>query len=62
MIDLPAGETWGSLGTNCLITYRGLHWPDVKEYVKLRNTDMKTGTFDFVTPGFKALVDAVKAG
>lgn len=61
-VNLPAGSVWSDSSVNCIITYKGLHWKDVKEYVKLRDADAKSSTFLKSDPIWWALVQAVKAG
>lgn len=61
IIDLPAllsVETEeGDIRMNCLITYKGLHWPDVVAALKVRDATLSTDD-----PGLYTLIQAVKAG
>ncbi len=62
IVTLPAGVLWSSSGLgNAIITYKGLHWPDVIEAINLRDADAANGTFAYSKPAWYELVKAVKA-
>ena len=62
IVDLPAGKKWSDGYFNCVITYHGLHWPDVRAYIKERDKDWKSGTFAIGNETLYTMVKAVKAG
>ena len=61
-VDLPTGTVFSDFPNNCIITYKGLHWPDVIAALKDRDKDMSSGTFAYASPALKTLIDAIKAG
>ncbi len=61
-VTLPSGMSWSSLGSNCIVTYKGLHWPDVVDAIKLRDRDAAAGDFLYSDPAWSAIVQAIKAG
>lgn len=62
VIDLPAGKKYSDYPNNCIITYKGLHWPDVVAAINLRDKDAKSGTFAHSDHVWYALVNALKLG
>ena len=62
IVDLPAGVVWSEDSINCVVTYNGLHWPDVRAYIKERDKDWKSGEFKIGKPLLYELVKAIKAG
>lgn len=61
IVDLPQGVLWGDDPINCLVTYRGLHWPDVVAAIRTRDGSLPTSTVDFDRVLY-TLINAVKAG
>ena len=61
-VVLPDAAVWSDSSVNCIVTYKGVHWPDVVKAIKDRDKDMSSGTFAYTDPTLKALIDAVKAG
>lgn len=55
VIDLPAGTTFPI--NNSIITYKGLHWPDVVNAIKERDNILPTATI----PSDKLLYELIKA-
>lgn len=58
VVDLPAA--WIGNPINCVITYKGLHWPDVIAAIKVRDADAKAGTFTYSDPSWWTIVQALK--
>jgi hypothetical protein len=61
-VTLPEGVVWSDSSVNCVITYKGLHWPDVVTAIGDRNRDMSSGTFAYSDPVLYELITAIKAG
>ena len=60
VINLLGGAVWSD-STNCLITYRGLHWPDVIAALKVRDNALPTATA-VRDKALYTLITAKKAG
>lgn len=61
IVDLPQGVVLDSTDVNCLVTYRGLHWPDVVKALRVRDSSLPTATTD-ADRALYALIMAAKAG
>lgn len=56
VVNISGGKVWSNLATNCLITYKGLNWPDVIAALKVRDTTLNT-----TDPALYSIVTAKKA-
>src|SRR3990167_3642440 len=60
-VVLPDAAVWSDLSVNCIVTYKGVHWPDVVTALKVRDKSLPTATADYDKLLY-TLIQAVKAG
>jgi hypothetical protein len=62
IIALPDGAQYTDLDANCMVSFKGLHWPSTVAALRIRDRDAKAGVFEYSTSSWWALVQAIKAG